>query len=379
MTAYNAAGESPLAQPIFVNPICSIDSDCAVMQQCQTGSCNAQLGCVTQNVSDGTSCDDGDANTSGDHCQAGVCINDSPPGVGGTVDITQIVPGSASGMVGTTSSFLATATSTGTPLFRWLVMPLTTGNWMELRDYSPNPMLTWTPIAAGNYRVAVSARTEGAAQEQDWMALDFTVAAQPAPAPAPSPAPAPAPAPMPMAEISVDDPDPSDMVPMRVPIALEAAGGAGLEYRFLLFYRGKPWRVMRNFSSNPRFVWLPMFRPGAYEVGVEVRNRGETKPWGVDSTTVQIVNAPLLECSTSGGVVSCSTPSAGGELDYQWWIRGPRTGWQVLHNYGQMGDSVSFTPNNGSGTYYVGVYAKPVAGSTLGARPVYTYSLAFKY
>ena len=170
-----------------------------------------------------------------------------------------------------------------------------------------------------------------------------------------------------------------DGIPMLVPVVLEAMGGAGLEYRFSLFYRGRLWRVMRNFSSDPRFVWLPRYRPGTYELGVEVRNQGETKPWGVDTTSVQIVAAPLLECSTAQGVVTCSTPPAGGELEYQWWIMGPRTRWQVLHAYGEMGDSISFTPNNGSGTYYVAVWAKPVAGSTLGTRLVYRKWVAIKY
>ena len=315
MTAYNAAGESAYADEIFVNPICSTDADCAVPQQCKTGTCDLTLGCITQNVADGTACDDGDANTTGDHCSAGQCVNDSPPGTGGSVDIAQIVAGATSGMVGTPITFLAVAASTGTPLFRWFVMPLSTGNWVQLRDYDANPMFVWTPQTAGEYRVAVSSRTAGAAQEQDWHAIDFRIAA--APAPSPAPAANPNPAPTGPVQFDVDTADPAGQVPMNVPVTLQAMAGAGLEYRFLLFYQGRPWRLLRNFSSDPSFVWLPNFRPGTYEVGVEVRNAGERNPFGVDTAMVEIVNAPLLECSRSGMQISCSTPPSGGELEYQ--------------------------------------------------------------
>lgn len=376
MTAYNAAGESTFADEIWINPICSTNADCAVPQQCKTGSCDLTLGCVTQNVADGTACDDGDANTSGDHCSAGQCVNTSAPGVGGTVDITQIIAGASSGTVGTPVTFLAVAASTGTPLFRWFVMPLSSGNWVQLRDYDFNPMFAWTPQTAGDYRIAVSSRTSGAAQEQDWHAIDFRIAA-PAPMPAPAPAPPPATSTDPVT-FNVDDPDPTDQVPARVPITLEAMADPGLEYRFLVFSRGKPWLQLRAFSTNPSFVWLPALRAGTYEVGVEVRRVGERTAFGYDTAMIQIVNAPLLECAKTGATITCSTPSSGGELEYQWYVAPPRGRWQTLQAYGPN-DSISFTPNNGAGTYSVGVWARPVAGSPLGTRLVYTYSLTVKY
>lgn len=372
MTAYNDAGFSAYADAIFVNPICSTDADCAVPQQCKTGMCDLTLGCITQNVADGTACDDGDANTTGDHCSAGQCINTSPPGVGGTVDITQIVAGASSGTVGMPVTFLAVATSTGTPLFRWFVMPLSTGHWVQLRDYDANPMFVWTPQTAGTYRVAASSRTEGAAQEQDWHAIDFTIQAASAPAPSPTSTPTDP------VQLNVEDPDPTDQVPARVPIRLEAMADPGLEYRFLVFSRGKPWLQLRAFSSDPSFVWLPTLRAGTYEIGVEVRRRGERSAFGYDTAMVQIVSAPLLECSKSGAMISCSTPASGGELEYQWFVAGPRTRWQLVQAYGTS-ESFSFTPNNGPGTYSVGVWAKPVAGSPLGARLVYSYAVRVSY
>jgi hypothetical protein len=121
-----------------------------------------------------------------------------------------------------------------------------------------------------------------------------------------------------------------------------------------------------------------MLRPGTYEIGVEVRRRGARNAFAYDSAMLQIVNAPLLECSQSGATISCSTPPSGGELEYQWFVAGPRTRWQMLQAYGSD-ESVSFTPTAGSGTYSVGVWAKPVAGSPLGARMVYTYAVTLRY
>jgi hypothetical protein len=239
-------------------------------------------------------------------------------------------------------------------------------------------MFVWTPQTAGEYRVAVSSRTAGAAQEQDWHAIDFQVAPPPAP-PTPTPAPVPTPAPTGPVQFDVDTADPAGQVPMNVPVTLEAMGGAGLEYRFLLFYRGRPWRLLRNFGSDPSFVWMPNLRPGTYEVGVEVRNAGERNAFGVDTAMVEIVDAPLLECSRSGMQISCNTPPSGGELEYQWWIRGARTRWEVLRDYGQAGDTMSFTPTAGPGLYYVAIYAKPAAGSSLRARSVYRTWVAVQY
>ncbi len=52
--------------------------DCSIADPCAIGLCDAQLGCVSQSVPDGTSCDDGDAVTSGDVCQAGLCVGELP-------------------------------------------------------------------------------------------------------------------------------------------------------------------------------------------------------------------------------------------------------------------------------------------------------------
>ena len=53
--------------------------DCSISSPCQTGTCDSQLGCVTQPVTDGTICDDGNVTTVGDVCQAGACIGQLPP------------------------------------------------------------------------------------------------------------------------------------------------------------------------------------------------------------------------------------------------------------------------------------------------------------
>ena len=49
---------------------------CSVSDECRIGSCDAFAGCVVDNASDGTSCDDGDSATENDRCFSGVCAGD---------------------------------------------------------------------------------------------------------------------------------------------------------------------------------------------------------------------------------------------------------------------------------------------------------------
>lgn len=55
---------------------------CNPTDTCKVGSCNASTGCSVTNIANGTSCNDGNANTSSDQCQSGVCVGTpvtSPP------------------------------------------------------------------------------------------------------------------------------------------------------------------------------------------------------------------------------------------------------------------------------------------------------------
>lgn len=352
MTAYGSTGlESDFSNEIWVEPPagCSSDADCPAPGQCQVGFCDSVLGCGSQNLPDGSACDDGNAATTGDQCMAGTC--GVPPQMGGSVSLVSIMPSAPSGVVGDPYTFVVSATSNGTPLFRWLVK-LGDGHWSVLRDYNSNPMMLWTPQTAGDYSIAVSAKTAGAAAEQDFILIPYHVDAAAGSG----------------VRFTVEGAEPTDVLPRGVPVVLDAQGGPGQEYRFLLYYRGRPWRVLRNFSSDPSFVWLPLGRPGTYEVGVQVRNAGESQPLGDDTSIVELVDQPLVECAANAGVVTCSTPPSGGELEYKWWVRGPRTRWQVLHAYGEMGDTISFTPNNGAGQYAVSLWARPAEGSELAKR-----------
>lgn len=59
---------------------------CTAPGQCQLGSCDAQQGCVVNNISNGTSCNDGNSGTINDACQAGVCVGQNPPQCGNDSD-----------------------------------------------------------------------------------------------------------------------------------------------------------------------------------------------------------------------------------------------------------------------------------------------------
>lgn len=52
---------------------------CTGQTACNTSSCDPALGCVDAPKPDGTACDDGNATTVADQCQAGVCRGGAPP------------------------------------------------------------------------------------------------------------------------------------------------------------------------------------------------------------------------------------------------------------------------------------------------------------
>ena len=74
-------GDVCTGDELCVSGICTAGTalDCSISSPCQTGTCDSQLGCLTQPSADGTICDDGDVTTVGDVCQAGACIGQLPP------------------------------------------------------------------------------------------------------------------------------------------------------------------------------------------------------------------------------------------------------------------------------------------------------------
>jgi hypothetical protein len=74
VTAYNAAGESPLSNSIRIEALPGLcdPSLCDDGNACTADAC-ADSACVATPVPDGTSCDDGLATTTGDRCVAGTC------------------------------------------------------------------------------------------------------------------------------------------------------------------------------------------------------------------------------------------------------------------------------------------------------------------
>jgi len=86
--------------------------DCSALSaMCHTGMCNATTGgCEAIVVADGTTCDDGDAATSGDMCSMGVC--------GGSASTSVMFPTSAAQVCNTTGSCTTLGSGGGGRFFR---------------------------------------------------------------------------------------------------------------------------------------------------------------------------------------------------------------------------------------------------------------------
>ncbi len=192
-----------------------------------------------------------------------------------------LTPNRPSGQeAGTPVTFSATGTGGRAPYqYRWWIKS-ENGLWQQLQGWSGTSTYTWTPTEAGNYYVAIWARSAGSNIDQ-WQAYAerlFVVYPPSTPilqVPTPPTPSAPPGSPIIGASITPNKPS-GQTIGAQVTFTASAAGGvAPYEYRWFVRLNGGLWQNLRVWSTSPTLTWTPTYT-GNFDIAIWVRSAGST-------------------------------------------------------------------------------------------------------
>jgi hypothetical protein len=259
--------------------------------------------------------------------------------------------------VDTTINFTAAAAGGTAPYqFKWWIKNATT--WTIAQDWSSQSTLSWRPMVAGTYTVAVWARnagvTDDASQAMAQVAYSITATTPLAPL-------------VMNLSSSVGSPQ---VLGNTVTFTAGASGGRA-PYEFKWWVNdGTQWTVVRDWGTSQTLSWRPT-QAGTYVMAAWVRNSGVTADasQGLAQMTYVISSArdipPAITSFTSsvasptaaGTTVTFSTAASGGVGSYQfkWWILSGGT-WSVAQNWSSS-PTFAWRPTT-PGNYVVAVWVR---------------------
>jgi hypothetical protein len=254
-------------------------------------------------------------------------------------------------------TFTATAAGGRAPYqFKWWIRNGTT--WTIAQDWGSAATLSWRPLVAGTYLVAVWARNAGVTDDASQSMAQVSYSITPAAALAPI-------------VMSLTSSAPSPQVAGSSVTFTAAATGGRAPYQFKWWvYDGAQWSIARDWGTGQTLNWQPS-RSGTYIVAAWGRSYGVTADASqalaqmnyVISTPGQVL--PVITSFTStvasptrtGTRVRFSAAASGGTGEYQfkWWIQ--RGGvWHVARDWSST-SSFTWTPT-APGNYVVAVWVR---------------------
>ena len=203
-------------------------------------------------------------------------------------------------------------------------------DWKVVQDYSPSNTYIWRPTKTGTYKFSIHVKDKYSNKDYDnYYAVEFTIVDD-------------------FSKVMVEKvvPDKSSPQSVRTPIKLTTyvhGGQNGLLYKYNL-YNGKEWLVVRDYSEEPDFTWIPE-KPGNYRFSVHVKDKKSTKPYdayGVldytitpEPVTVKSLSAtPNSPQQVGTDILLRATATGGTDLLYKFHIFDGNT-WSVLRDYGR--------------------------------------------
>jgi putative Ig domain-containing protein/glucodextranase-like protein len=267
-------------------------------------------------------------------------------------------------IVGTSINFSATATGGTSPYqYKWWIQ--SGGVWTIARDWNTSASLTWQPVAAGTYNVAVWVRNAGVTADASQAMSQVTYAiAQNSSTQS---------AALAVTSLTSNVASPQ-VLGTTVSFSAAAAGGTA-PYQFKWWVQsGGVWYVAQNWSTSTTLNWQPT-TSGTYTVAVWTRNAGVTTdasqalaqvPYVISSAATSGSAAPLSITSFSSSVpspqvadnpITFTATAAGGRTPYQfkWWIRNG-TSWTIAQDW-STASTLNWRPLV-AGTYLVAVWAR---------------------
>jgi hypothetical protein len=259
----------------------------------------------------------------------------------------------------TTINFTAVAAGGTAPYqFKWWIKNAT--SWTVAQDWSSTATLSWRPMVAGTYMVAVWARSAGVTDDASQAMAQVSYSITPA-------------TPLPPLVMSLSSSVQSPQVPGSTITFSAGATGGRAPYQFKWWiHDGSQWTVARDWGTGQTLSWQPT-RTGTYMVAAWVRNSGVTADASQSLAQTTYVIAwptevrPSITSFTSsaasptvaGTTVTFNTSASGGVGAYQfkWWIYSGGE-WSVAQNWSDS-SSFAWRPTI-AGNYMVAVWVRNV-------------------
>jgi len=306
---------------------------------------------------------------------------------------------------GATVTFTASGAGGTAPYeYQWYLQQ-NGGAWQMVRSWSTTTTYSWTPSAAGNYVMALWARSAGSSSNvwQAYAERAFSIT-DPAPAPAPAPAPSPTPTPTPSTPMTAATLASNVVSPQTAgsTVTFTAAGFGGTapyEYQWYLQMNGGTWSMVRSWSTTNTYTWTPA-AAGTYVMAIWARSSGSTaNAWQAYADRTFVIEASatpppapapaptptptpglpmtsaavspnLVSPQTTGTPVTFTASGSGGSApyEYQWYLQQNGGSWQLLRGWSTL-TTYTWTPST-AGTYIVALWARS-AGSTANVWQAY--------
>jgi hypothetical protein len=318
----------------------------------------------------------------------------SPPPSGPSVPMTAAWLNSSAGSpqnTGTTVTFTAGGAGGTAPYeYQWYVQR-DGGSWTMARSWSTTTSYAWTPSQAGNYMVAIWARSAGSTANawQAYAERPFTINASAGGGTPPS---TPS-VPMTSASLTSNVASPQ-LTNATVTFSASGSGGtAPYEYQWYVQLDGGAWTLLRSWSTATTYAWTPT-QAGSYVVALWGRSAGSgsttwqayaERPFVINTPTAPtppappVVTTPMTAAWVSATLVSPQrqgttvTFVAGGSggvapYEYQWYVQRDGGAWQLVRAWSTTTSYVLSNPQPGS--YVVAVWARS-AGTNVNAWQAY--------
>ena len=158
------------------------------------------------------------------------------------------------------------------------------------------------------------------------------------------------------------------------------------QYQFWIRSPAGAWTIAQPWGASSTFAWSTPATDGAYLVQVNVRNAGANEnPSGDNNTAVTYTvsscttptlatSAPSPYVSGSGPIQLTATGQCGGGTQYQFYYKGPSTGWHLIGSGYGSSNTALWNADYSAGNYLLEVDIRPVGSS---AAWVAYYDLPF--
>jgi hypothetical protein len=267
---------------------------------------------------------------------------------------------------GTSISFSATASSSGTPVNYKFWRYSAASGWTVVQDYSPSSTLTWNTgrSDAGSYALQVWVRRpDSSATYEDWRGLSFTITP---------------PAPLTITKFASDETIPAPAGRTITWTATTAGGFGPLQYKFWRKDGDAAWQIVQDYGASPSYAWnTTSADTGTHVLQVWARSADSVTAYDAwQSTGFFTLGSPApLAATMLASSVPLPTPAgtsitwmAGttgglGPLQFKFWRYDANTGWNVVRDYGASNKYTWATGGGDVGSHAVQVWVRN-AGST---------------